>query len=268
MNFDIKNIKSWANRHDVNPLSDVGFFGNSLLEIDNEIRRYNKGEKDHLHMLYQISDNGCCCFGYATYFSDTGAFKGTNNFAFFLPLDAVKKEIKMNFDIKDVKSWSNRYDVKIGDEGYFFYDIDKLRNFENEYIKPVKSKLSAIRDNCATCFQIDNGHDGYNVFPFFLPLDAVKKDKSKKKYRPFVSMRELTEIIYSKDLGCDDLSVGDNLWIRRKGDEHVHQNLLIISIEYNENDLISMNGKPMQEWLDNFEFLAHCEWHPFGVQKK
>ena len=92
MNFDIKDLKSWANRHDVVELSVAGFFGNSLLEIDNEIRRYDKGEKGHLHMLYQISDNGCCCFGYATYFSDTGAFSGTNNFAFFLPLDKVKVE--------------------------------------------------------------------------------------------------------------------------------------------------------------------------------
>ena len=92
MNFDIEDVKSWANRHDVNTLSDVGFFGNSLSEIDNEIRRYNKGEKDRLHELYQISDNGCFCFGYALHFADTGAFSGTNNFAFFLPLDAVKKD--------------------------------------------------------------------------------------------------------------------------------------------------------------------------------
>ena len=92
MNFDIKDLKSWANRHDVVELSVAGFFGNSLLEIDNEIRRYNKGEKGHLHELYQISDNGCFCFGYATYFADTGAFSGTSNFAFFLPLDKVKKD--------------------------------------------------------------------------------------------------------------------------------------------------------------------------------
>lgn len=89
--FDIKNIKSWANRHDVKIKSVTVFFGNSLLEIDNEIRRYNNGEKDRLHELYQVSDNGCYCFGYAVYFADTGAFSGTNNFAFFLPLDAVKK---------------------------------------------------------------------------------------------------------------------------------------------------------------------------------
>lgn len=93
MNFDIKDLKSWANRHDVGPLSVTGFFGNSLLEIDNEIRKYNKGEKDHLHLLYQIGDNGCFCFGYATYFADTGAFSGTSNFAFFLPLDAVKEDM-------------------------------------------------------------------------------------------------------------------------------------------------------------------------------
>lgn len=92
MNFDIKDLKSWANRHDAKIKSVTGFFGNSLLEIDNEIRRYNKGEKGHLHELYQINDNGCCCFGYATYFADTGAFGGTNNFAFFLPIDAVKKD--------------------------------------------------------------------------------------------------------------------------------------------------------------------------------
>ena len=186
MNFDIKDLKSWANRHDVETKSVIGFFGNSLFDIDNEIRRYNKGEKGHLHMLYQISDNGCCCFGYATYFSDTGAFSGTNNFA------------------------------------------------------------------------------------FFFPLDAVKKDKSKeKKYRPFKSMRELTEIVYSKDWEYDNLSVGDSLWIRRKGDKHIHQNLLITSLGYDENDvisiLISMNGKSMQEWLDNYEIEINGEWQPFGV---
>ena len=90
--FDIKDLKSWANRHDVETKSVMGFFGNSLLEIVNEIRRYSRGEIDRLHMLYQISDNDYRCFGYATNFADTGAFSGTSNFAFFLPLNAVKKD--------------------------------------------------------------------------------------------------------------------------------------------------------------------------------
>ncbi len=92
MKFDVKDVKSWANRHDVKTLSVTGFFGNSLSEIDDEIERYNKGEEDRLHELYQISDNGCYCFGYALYFDDTGAFAGTNNFAFFLPVDKVKAD--------------------------------------------------------------------------------------------------------------------------------------------------------------------------------
>lgn len=94
MKFNIKDVKSWANRHDVKTLSVTGFFGNSLSEIDDEIKRYNNGDKDRLHELYKITDNGCYCFGYALYFADTGAFCGTKTFAFFLPLNAVKKEKK------------------------------------------------------------------------------------------------------------------------------------------------------------------------------
>ena len=272
MNFDIKDLKSWANRNDVVELSVAGFFGNSLLEIDNEIRRYNKGEKDHLHMLYQISDNGCCCFGYATYFTDTGAFSGTNNFAFFLPLDAVKKEIKMNFDIKDVKSWSNRYDVKIGDEGYFFYDIDKLRNFENECIKPVKSKLSAIRDNYAPCFQIDNGHDGYNVFPFFLPLDAVKNDKSKKKYRPFKDAYEIYKFLvnpsFKRKVFSDKLLLNLPITWRKKDTSNFTTTELITSVEDSVIDgcqLTSINNKELEYWFNNYEIEINGEWQPFGA---
>lgn len=80
-------------------------------------------------------------------------------------------------------------------------------------------------------------------------------------------MRELTEIVYSKDGDYDNLSVGDSLRIRRKDDEHYHQNILITSLGYDENDLISINGRLMQDWLDEFEFLAHCEWRPFGVEE-
>lgn len=166
----------------------------------------------------------------------------------------------MKFDIKDVKSWNTRHVVKIGDEGYFCNHISDLYDMrDTEY-----SKIEYIRDNQTKCF---SSTAFYGYFSFFLPLNAVKEDKAKNKYRPFKSMRELTEILYGTDWEYNNLSVGDSLWIRRKGDEHVHQNLLIISLGYNENDLISMNDKPMQEWLDNFEFLAHCEWHSFGVQK-
>lgn len=112
MNFDIKDIKSWSNRHDVRTLSDAGFFGNSLSEIDDEIKRYNNGEEDRLHELYKISDNGCYCFGYALYLADTGAFGGTNSFAFFLPLDAVKKEK----EYRPIKNMAELADIMYGED--------------------------------------------------------------------------------------------------------------------------------------------------------
>lgn len=123
MKFDIKDVKSWANRHDVKTLSVTGFFGNSLSEIDDEIRKYNKGEKDRLHELYQISDNGCFCFGYALHFADTSAFAGTNNCAFFLPLDAVKEE-------KEYRPFKDLY------EFYKFLSISPFtkKEFRNEFL--------------------------------------------------------------------------------------------------------------------------------------
>ena len=100
MNFDIKDVKSWSNRHDVKIKAVTGFFGDSLSEIDDEIKRYNNGEKDRLHKLYMIRDDSCFCFSYVLHLADTCAFEGTNNFtfflptnfAFFLPLNAVKED--------------------------------------------------------------------------------------------------------------------------------------------------------------------------------
>lgn len=168
----------------------------------------------------------------------------------------------MNFDIKDVKSWANRHDVKVGDDGYVSSDINTLQDDLKSGIAQIRI-ICHVRDDDVECFCCKAFGTTRN-YGFFLPADAVKEDK----YRPFKSMRELTEIVYSKDWEYGNLSVGDSLWIRRKGDEHYHQNLLITSLGYDENDLISMNGKLMQGWLDEFEFLAHCEWHPFGVEVK
>ena len=169
----------------------------------------------------------------------------------------------MKFDIKDIKSWANRHDVKVGDKGYVSSNLHSLQEDLKNNVALIR-EISHICDDvyCFSCKAFGN----IRSYGLFLPLDAIKKDKSKKKYRSFKSMRELTEIVYSKDWEYDNLSVGDSLWIRRKGDKHIHQNLLITSLGYDENDLISMNEKSMQEWLDEFEFLSHREWKPFGVQ--
>lgn len=171
----------------------------------------------------------------------------------------------MQFDLKDVKSWSNRHDVKVGDDGYVSSDINTLQDDLKSGIAQIRI-ICHVRDDDVECFCC-KAFGAIRNYGFFLPADAVKEEE-KKKYRPFKSMLELTEVVYGKDCEYNNMSVGDSLLIRRKGDEHFHQNLLITSLGYDENNLISMNERSMQEWFDGFEFLARCEWRPFGVEDK
>lgn len=176
-----------------------------------------------------------------------------------------------NFDIEDVFGPDDIKEAEkhVGEIGYFEDSLEDLDNAITFFPKKIYKLIRIKQANSDNKYVINAACS----FKYFLLLNNLNIKKTKpaetkeKNYRPFKSMRELTDIIYSIELGCSELSVGDNLWIRRKGDEHVHQNLLIISLEYNENDLISMNERPMQEWLDNFEFLAYCEWHLFGIEE-
>lgn len=72
----------------------------------------------------------------------------------------------MNFDIKDVKSWATRHDVKVGDEGYFCNHISDLCD-----MRDVEStKIERIYDNQASCFSSTAFYGGYS---FFLLLRGV-----------------------------------------------------------------------------------------------
>ena len=166
----------------------------------------------------------------------------------------------MNFDVKDVKSWANRHDVKVGDEGYLSDDISTLR--EKEDSEPTK--LDHIFNNKANCFSSVEYFDDY---PFFLPLNAVKKEK---KYRPFESMAEFTKVVYN--LAPDNLNitgVGESFTVRRKYNQHIEK-VLITHLEYDENrNLISINGQSLKSLFENYEIITDdCKIIPFGVEVK
>ena len=179
--------------------------------------------------------------------------------------DVMKFSIEdvMKFDIKDIKSWSNRKDVKIGDKGYFFNKISNLHDLkENEY-----SKIESINDNQANCFFSTAFYGGYS---FFLPLNAVKKDEPKIKYRPFKSMAEFTKVVYN--LVPDNLNitgVGESFMVRRKCNQHIEK-VLITHLEYDANhNLISINGQSLKSLFENYEIITDdCKIIPFGVDVK
>ena len=175
----------------------------------------------------------------------------------------------MNFDIKDVKSWATRKDVKIGAEGYFFNEIDNAKN-DDCYCKPVRGTVEYIRDNYCYCFGIDKRGLKEN-YSFFLPLEAVKEDMPKeKKYRPFKSMTEFTKVVYN--LVPDNLNitgVGESFMVRRKYNQHIEK-VLITHLEYDANhNLISINGQSLKSLFENYEIITDdCKIIPFGVEVK
>lgn len=172
----------------------------------------------------------------------------------------------MNFDIKDMKSWADRHDVNVGDKGYFTHSINWLKNdFELNV-----DTIACIRDDFGNCFVSEKSFNEGNSFPFFVPLKAVKEDKPKeKKYRPFKTMRELTEVVRGEDWEMNDITTGDELMIRSKGCEDRHRRVLITDLTLDNNcNLLFINNETMKVWLDNYEVMSvsACDWVPFGVE--
>lgn len=172
----------------------------------------------------------------------------------------------MNFDIKDMKSWADRHDVNVGDKGYFTHSINWLKDdFELNV-----DTIACIRDDFGNCFVSEKSFNEGNSFPFFVPLKAVKEDKPKeKKYRPFKTMRELTEVVRGKDWEMNDITTGDELMIRSKGCEDRHRRVLITDLTLdNDCNLLFINNETMKVWLDNYEVMSTsaCDWVPFGVE--
>ena len=163
----------------------------------------------------------------------------------------------MNFDIKSVKSWANRHDVKVGDEGYFANDLFVLDDMVSMDDRGI---IDVIYESRACCFGVQNNKE----FSFFLPLEAVKEDKPKeKKYRPFKTYDEL----------CDFLGIGFPikdvyLSFRNKKTHHIYNEILIF-ISYNEEgELLTINRLSVQELFDDYELFRYGKWVPFGVESE
>lgn len=173
----------------------------------------------------------------------------------------------MNFDIKDVKSWSNRHDVKVGDSGYVANDLDILQDDLKSGIAQLRM-ISYVGDTDAYCFSA-KAFGAHRNFGFFLPSDAVKEDKPKeKKYRPFKSMIELTEIAeITNPNSYNVMGVDEALFVKRKCNGH-YEKVLITHLEYDKyHNLIAINNKNLKTWFENYELKnGFGKYVPFGVE--
>ncbi len=158
----------------------------------------------------------------------------------------------MKFDIKDVKSWYNRHDVKVGDEGYFADEIEEFKEENNR-----TRVITEIIDDHAFCFRTPT-----NKYSFFLPLDAVKEDKPKeKKYRPLKSIDEMDCLF-----DCSVMSAKNFITYRSKVTGEIYIELLF-AVSRDKNDVLSsINNIPVQDLFNNFEIRKNGEWLPFGIK--
>lgn len=166
----------------------------------------------------------------------------------------------MNFDIKDIKSWSNRHDVKVGDEGYFCNHISDLCD-----MRDVEStKIERIYDNQASCFSSTAFYGGYS---FFLPLNAVKENKPKeKRYRPFKTINELEKTLNKVNRSAHQfMCVGNDIFIRDKN-QMTHLMITRIDRDVKTNEVINVNGMSPIYLFNNYEIRVGAEWLPFGVE--
>lgn len=157
----------------------------------------------------------------------------------------------MNFDIKDVKFWANRHDVKVGDEGYFADEIEELKAEDNR-----TRRIAEILDDHAFCFCTPT-----NRYSFFLPLNAAKKDKPEKKYRPLKSIDEMDCLF-----DCSVMSAKNFLTYRNKASGKIYIELLFSVCRDKDDILRSINNIPVQNLFNYFEIRKNGEWLPFGVE--
>lgn len=175
----------------------------------------------------------------------------------------------MNFDIKDVKSWANRHDVKVGDVGYVTCDFNHL--LTNKATLVTKATVKDIDNNDSRCFlaQPLNRKVIFH-YGFFLPLEAVKEDKPKeKKYRPFKTIRELEDALNQDNTSTPQaICVGEDIFVRSKQDHNRVEEMLITSvIRKNEtNEVLSINACPPSYLFERYEIRVGSKWLPFGVE--
>ena len=175
----------------------------------------------------------------------------------------------MEFDIKDVKSWATRHDVKIGAEGYFCNRVSDLDDMEDTKL----SKIESICNNQANCF---SSTAFYGSFSFFLPLSAVKEDKSKKKYRPFKNLYEFYQFLsFNSHITEEDFTpvmlLGLYFKCREKKALRIASTIVInrIDVDLKGNCEPNIEGRNLGLWFDFAEIMNDDgEWQPFGVEVK
>lgn len=168
------------------------------------------------------------------------------------------------FNEKDLITWTNRHNAKLGTKGYFAIDIVELNN----NIKAGKIyELEGISDNNAWCFTTNSFRYG-----FFLPKDAVKDEVI---YRPCKTIQEFYDLLDLSPLDSNNDEdyiynlIGETIHIRSKSTgTECYTSIRSISVDTDGCIKILITRRSYQSFeqiFNNFDIKVNGEWQPFGI---
>lgn len=179
--------------------------------------------------------------------------------------------------ICDVKTWANKDDVKVGDEGYFSNDICFLEKIiERDFKRKIKH-IDPFRGNCFVA-EIDENEpsrcSAYSGYSFFMPADKVRKSM----YRPIKTFEELFNFFVpnfeEEYFGLGDgeydtykkteLLLGLTIALKRKADNFIEVSF-IQNILFLDKDLC-LNGRLLKDLFKDYEIQMNGKWVPFGIK--
>lgn len=166
------------------------------------------------------------------------------------------------FDEKDLITWANRHDAKVGTKGYFASSITDLHsNIKGGYVH----ELMSIFDDKNWCFS-----DGTFSYGFFLPVDAVKENKT---YRACKNIKEFYELVFNTKSKVEDRIrinelIGTIIHFRQKEfDTTLYACITGIAVYINGDIAVHIDSCnfELDELFKRYEIEINGEWVPFGV---
>lgn len=188
----------------------------------------------------------------------------------------------------NLKTWVNKDDVKVGDEGYFANDICILeKNIERDFKHKIKH-IDQFRGNCFVA-EIDDNEpsccSAYSGYTFFLPSERARKPT----YRPFANVGELFDFLmptFNEDhFGvCDEegnhvefdvyekaeILLGKKLVLKDLVNDRIKiviiQDIDFIRDSNNSRDIF-LNSMSLEYLFNDFEIQHNGEFIPFGIEE-
>ena len=180
------------------------------------------------------------------------------------------------FDEKDLITWSNRDQAKIGEKYYFADSLSSLKVYIED---PSNDILDYIdEDNLCAPFINRSGCQAFN-YACILPVDAVYEIKPEKRYRPFKNFKELFNLLndmsdssltFSETDCIYDLISDQILHLRSKiNNTEYYDRVVTIVIEESSTKICTLHTKyaNFSDLFEEFEIEINGEWQPFGIEE-